>query len=314
MQTAIDATIQVFVISTMLALGLQVPPQRIVKGVRDWRRITRGSLLNLVVIPALGLLAASGLDLSGEIRAGYLLIAFSPAAPYAVKLIAIARGDVASSVGLIITLQLAGVVWVPVLAHLFLDPATGLEYPQLLAAIIVLQLIPLIIGLIGQGTKRMGSPGMTRAVGAISNASFTVLVALILIHDLPRVAQILDMRVLSAVVGLIVASLTAGVFLAGRERSAAAITRPHLRRSEGRPCVGYRHQYFRRRRRRGDHDRRLRADRAGPTHLGGRLVESFRSKRYANASAFSRLNSSSVSFPFSCNAASFEISSARECP
>jgi bile acid:Na+ symporter, BASS family len=220
MQTAIDATIQVFVISTMLALGLQVPPQRIVRGVRDWRSITRGSLLNLVLIPAIGLLAASGLDLSGEIRAGYLLIAFSPAAPYAVKLIAMARGEVASSVGLIITLQLAGVLWVPVLARLFLNPATGLEYPQLFAAIIALQLVPLIIGLTGQGTKWMGSPVVTRAVGAISNASFAALVALILIHDLPRVAQILDIGVLSAVVGLIVTSLTAGVLLAGREKSA----------------------------------------------------------------------------------------------
>jgi bile acid:Na+ symporter, BASS family len=220
MQTAIDVTIQIFVISTMLALGLQVPLERIVRGVRDWRTITTGSLLNLVVIPALGLLAASALDLSAEIRTGYLLTAFSPAAPYAVKLIAIARGEVASSVGLIITLQLAGVVSVPVLAHLFLDFATGLEYPQLFAAILLLQLVPLIVGLIGQGTKGMGSRVTTRAIGALSNASFAALVALILIHDLPRVGQILEIRVLVAVVGLIVASLTAGVLLAGPERSA----------------------------------------------------------------------------------------------
>jgi len=220
MQTAIDLTIQTFVISTMLALGLQVRPERIVRGVRDWRSLTTGSLLNLVVIPALGLLAASGLNLSGEIRTGYLLIAFSPAAPYAVKLIAIARGEVASWVGLIIMLQLAGVVTVPVLAHLFLDPATGLEYPQLFAAIVLLQLVPLIVGLVGQRTRWMGSPVTTRAIGAISNASFAVLVVLILIHDLPRVVQILEIRVLMAVVGLIVASLTTGVFLAGREPSA----------------------------------------------------------------------------------------------
>ena len=220
MQTAIDLTIQTFVISTMLALGLQVPPQRIVRGVRDWRSITMGSLLNLVVIPALGLLAASGLDLSGEVRTGYLLIAFSPGAPYAVKLIAIARGEVASSVGLIITLQLAGVVSVPVLAHLFLDLATGLEYPQLFAAILLLQLAPLIVGLIGQGTKWMGSPRTAQVIGALSNVSFAVLVVLILIHDLPRVVRILEAPVLTAVVGLIVASLTAGALLAGREPSA----------------------------------------------------------------------------------------------
>src|SRR5665809_26357 len=157
MQTAIDLNIQIFVISTMLALGLQVQPQRIVRGVRDWRSIATGSLLNLVVIPALALSVAFALDLSGEIRTGYLLIAFSPAAPYAVKLIAIARGEVASSVGLIITLQLAGVVWVPVLAHFFLDPATGLEYPQLFAAIVLLQLVPLTLGLVAQDTKWIGS-------------------------------------------------------------------------------------------------------------------------------------------------------------
>jgi bile acid:Na+ symporter, BASS family len=220
MQTAIDVTIQIFVVSTMLALGLQVPPERIARGVRDWRTITRGSLLNLVVIPALGLLAASGLDLSAEVRSGYLLVVFSPGAPYAVKLIAIARGDVASSIGLIITLQLAGVVSVPLLAHLFLDPVAGLEYPQLLAAIVLLQLVPLVVGVIGQDRKWMGLPGGARAIGALSNASFAILVALILIHDIPRVVRILELPVLVAVVGLLVTSLTTGAFLGGRERSA----------------------------------------------------------------------------------------------
>ena len=219
MQTAIDLTIQIFVVSTMLALGLQVPPERIARGLRDWRTLTRGSLLNLVIIPALGLLAASGLDLTGEVRTGYLLIAFSPGAPYAVKLIAIARGEVASSVGLIITLQLAGVVSVPVLAHLFLASEAGLEYPQLFAAIVLLQLVPLIVGLIGQGRKWIGLPGTARAIEALSNASFAVLVALILIHDLPRVLRILEIPVLMAVVGLLLASLTTGAFLAGREPS-----------------------------------------------------------------------------------------------
>ncbi|MGH2700740.1 MAG: bile acid:sodium symporter, partial [Actinomycetota bacterium] len=217
MLTAIDVTIQIFVVSTMLALGLQVPPGRIARGVRDWRTITKGLLLNLVVIPALGLLAASGLDLSAEVRTGYLLIAFSPGAPYAVKLIAIARGEIASSVGLIITLQLAGVVFVPVLTRLFLDSEAGLEYPQLFAAIVLLQLVPLVVGLIGQGRKWMGLPGTARAVGALSNASFAVLVVLILIHDLPRVVRILEIPVLMAVVRLLVASLTTGAFLAGRE-------------------------------------------------------------------------------------------------
>jgi bile acid:Na+ symporter, BASS family len=284
MQSAIDVTIQIFVVSTMLVLGLQVPLERFVRGVRDWRTIATGALLNLVVIPALALLAATALDLSAEIRTGYLLIAFSPGAPYALKLIAIARGEVASSVGLIITLQLAGVVWVPVLAHLFLDSATSLEYSQLLAAIILLQLVPLIMGLIGQGSRWMGSSLTTRATGAISNASFVALVVLILIHDLRRVVQILDIRVLTAVVGLIIASLTTGVLLAGREPSA-----------------------------RCDHDRRLCANRADPANYGGRLVESWFS-RYVKAPVFRRLNSSSVSFPLSCNAASFEISSAREYP
>jgi len=65
----------------------------------------------------------------------------------------------------------------------------------------------------------MGSPVTTRAVGALSNVSFAVLVVLILIYDLPRVMRILEAPVVTAVVGLIVASLTSGFFLAGRERS-----------------------------------------------------------------------------------------------
>jgi len=111
------------------------------------------------------------------------------------------------------------VVSVPVLAHLFLDPATGLEYPQLFAAIVLLQLVPLTVGLIGQGTKWIGSPRTGRVIGVLSNVSFAFSSSSYSSTIFPEFVRILEVPVLAAVVGLILASLTAGKERAGREPS-----------------------------------------------------------------------------------------------
>jgi BASS family bile acid:Na+ symporter len=228
MQEASDITLQVFVISTMLALGLRIPLQEMTRGLRDLGSLLPGAALNLLVIPALGVLVANVFDLSPALRVGFVLIAMSPGAPLALKLVEFANGDMAFSVALVVILQLAGLVSVPLLADLFLSSTVDIDYPQVIGSILLLQLVPLVIGFLLMRIRRAHSSLWTRAVSVVSDASFALLVVLVVIDDLPEVANILDPSVVAAVLTLLAASFAAGLALGGpvtsRRRSLAIVS------------------------------------------------------------------------------------------
>jgi bile acid:Na+ symporter, BASS family len=215
MQEASDITLQVFVISTMLALGLRIPLQEMTRGLRDLGSLLPGAALNLLVIPALGVLVANVFDLSPALRVGFVLIAMSPGAPLALKLVEFANGDMAFSVALVVILQLAGLVSVPLLADLFLSSTVEIDYPQVIGSILLLQLVPLVIGFSLMRIRRAESSLWTRAVSVVSDASFALLVVLVVIDDLPEVARILEPSVVAAVLTLLAASFAAGLALGG---------------------------------------------------------------------------------------------------
>jgi bile acid:Na+ symporter, BASS family len=228
MQEASDITLQVFVISTMLALGLRIPLQEMTRGLRDLGSLLPGAALNLLVIPALGVLVANVFDLSPALRVGFVLIAMSPGAPLALKLVEFANGDMAFSVALVVILQLAGLVSVPLLADLFLSSTVDIDYPQVIGSILLLQLVPLVIGFSLMRIRRAESSLWTRAVSVVSDASFALLVVLVVIDDLPEVARILEPSVVAAVLTLLAASFAAGLALGGpvtsRRRSLAIVS------------------------------------------------------------------------------------------
>src|SRR5215213_10189364 len=59
MHRSVDAAILIFVTSTMLSLGLRVPGRAIQQGIRDSRLLMVGTVVNLLLIPALASLVAA---------------------------------------------------------------------------------------------------------------------------------------------------------------------------------------------------------------------------------------------------------------
>jgi bile acid:Na+ symporter, BASS family len=214
MQRAIDTAIVVFVTSTTFSLGLRVPRDKLLRAVRDFRLLVGGSLINALLVPAVGVAIAELFGLSDGLREGFVLIALSPGAPYAVKLVEIARGSLASTVGLLILLQLVALVSVPLLTGLFVQSPAPIDFGKVLSSILLLQLAPLFVGLAIQNTSRR-APALDIAAAAVSNLSFALVVILVVIADWPRIADLLAARALFATVALLAAALVIGYVIGG---------------------------------------------------------------------------------------------------
>jgi bile acid:Na+ symporter, BASS family len=119
-QAAISVSMIVFVVSSMLGMGLGLALSDIVAPLRNWRRVTLALVANFVVMPFAALALARILRLEPSMGIGLLLLGMAAGAPFLPKLAQISRGNLAFAVGLMVLLMVMTVGYVPVVLPLLL--------------------------------------------------------------------------------------------------------------------------------------------------------------------------------------------------
>lgn len=147
----INVLVTITLIEMMLGIGMSVTFADLVGVAKDWRLLVRAALANYVGVPAatVGLLFL--FDARPMVAAGFLILAVCPGAPYGPPFVAIARGNVAVAVGLMVVLAGSSAIIAPLLLYLLLPLMSGSEAltvdaTKIVATLLVTQLIPLCMG------------------------------------------------------------------------------------------------------------------------------------------------------------------------
>ena len=136
----------VFVVSSMLAMGLSLTVPQIVAPLRNARLVVLALAVNFVAVPFLAWAIQQVMDLDQSIYIGLLLMATAGGAPFLPKLAQTAKGDIAFSVGLMVLLMVVTVVYMPIVLPLFLSDVT-IDAWEIAKSLIFVMLVPLGIGL-----------------------------------------------------------------------------------------------------------------------------------------------------------------------
>lgn len=216
----IKIIVPITLIEMMVAAGLGVSFAELAAAARNWRLATKAALANYVCVPAV----AVGLLLwfhptDPTLSAGILILAVCPGAPFGPACTQLARGNVASAVGLMVLLAGSSAIAAPLLLH-FLLPlmasggALQVDAGSIVVTLLVTQLVPLCLGLsvrhwLPRLAERLQRP--TNLLSAILNlATFGV----VLVVYLPLLAEI-RLRGYGGMLALLVASWAAGWLLGG---------------------------------------------------------------------------------------------------
>ena len=113
-QAAISISMIVFVLSSMLGMGLGLRVSEIVAPLRNWRLVMLSLVANFVVMPFAALALARILRLDESMGIGLLLLGMAGGAPFLPKLAQIARGNLAFAVGLMVLLMVMTVGYLPI--------------------------------------------------------------------------------------------------------------------------------------------------------------------------------------------------------
>ena len=93
----------VFVVSSMLAMGLSLTLPQIIEPLRSVRLVVVALLVNFGVVPAVVWGIQQLMNLDQDIYTGLLLMGTAAGAPFLPKLAQVAKGNAAFSVGMIIS-------------------------------------------------------------------------------------------------------------------------------------------------------------------------------------------------------------------
>lgn len=215
----VDFVTVVFVLATMLSMGLALTTDEILASLGHHRLMAKSLLVNLVLVPLLAFAFVLVVPMETGHVVGLLLIAMAPGAPFGPKLAEISHSDVAFASGLMAVLGVVSVATIPATVALLM-PGDVAADPVGIARIVVLtQLVPLVGGLAVRARYRSVATRLHSPVQKLSTFLLVLLVVLLTVvyaGEMRRLVGTGTLLISTAVVG---GSLLLGYALGGPARS-----------------------------------------------------------------------------------------------
>ena len=136
----------VFVASSMLAMGLSLTVREILTPLRNGRLVLLALIANFVLMPLGAFGIARLLRLSEALAAGLLVLGTAAGAPFLPKLAALAKGNLAFAVGLMVLLMVLTVGYMPLVLPRLLE-GVSVDAAKIARSLVLLMLLPLGAGL-----------------------------------------------------------------------------------------------------------------------------------------------------------------------
>lgn len=145
--TVASLALNLFVITSMLAMGMSLTVKQIIDPLRNARLVLLALLGNFVLVPALAVLLTVVLPLGQPQATALILVGACAGAPFLPKLAQMSKGNLALSVGLMVLLMVVTIFYAPLVLPLLL-PGAQVDVLAIAQSLIVLMLLPLAVGLL----------------------------------------------------------------------------------------------------------------------------------------------------------------------
>ncbi|RBI59765.1 sodium symporter [halophilic archaeon] len=211
----VDFATTIFVLSTMLSIGLELTIDQLLNSLKKRRLIAKSLVLNLVAIPLLAYLFVLVLPIEAGYTAGILLIAMAPGAPFGPKLAEISESDIAFASGLMAVLGFVSVVTIPITVALLMPGNVDADPLGIAWLVFAVQLAPLVVGLVVDIRSPPLADRLYPPIQRLSNYSFVFLIVLLLVVYIDEMVLLIGTGTLLISVVLVGAALLLGYVLGG---------------------------------------------------------------------------------------------------
>jgi BASS family bile acid:Na+ symporter len=214
LHTGAKAAVLIFVVSSMLAMGLGLTIRQIVTPLRNGRLVVLALLANFVLMPLGAVILWRLLRLDQPLGVGLLLLGTAGGAPFLPKLAEIAKGNLAFAVGMMVLLMVVTVGYLPLVLPLLLT-GVSVSPAKIARSLVLLMLLPLGAGLAVKARYGGVAARLKPVLDRVSSLSLILLVLLISAANIRNVLDVFGTRGILAGILFILLGFGIGWFLGG---------------------------------------------------------------------------------------------------
>jgi BASS family bile acid:Na+ symporter len=216
LQVILQLSVLVFVITSMLAMGLSLTVRQIIDPLRNARLVILALVANFVLVPILAYLILLVIPLEQGLATGLILMATAAGAPFLPKLAQAAKGNLAFSVGLMVLLMVVTIIYMPIVLPLLLQ---GVEVNPLEIAqsLVIMMLIPLAIGLFVKARYESTAESLQPHMAQTSTFAIALLLVGGLVLNFSAILGVIGTGTILAILIFLVVALVLGYVMGGPE-------------------------------------------------------------------------------------------------
>lgn len=180
--------VTVFVVSSMLNVGLTQKPALLIRHLSNRAFLLRMLLLNFIVVPALMISLTQIVPLEPIYIAGLVLFSMAAGAPFLIKLTSVSRADIALAATVLLMLMITTVLVLPWFLPLVLEGVT-VDTWAMTEALLVQMVLPMVAGMVllhfAESFVALVQPWVAR----LSNIALYLMVVAIVIGYFPAMGD-----------------------------------------------------------------------------------------------------------------------------
>jgi len=210
--TISSLALNLFIITSMLAMGMSLTVKQIIEPLRNVRLVVLILIGNFLLTPALALLLTMILPMGQPQASALILLGACAGAPFLPKLAQMAKGELATSVGLMVLLMVLTIFYAPLVLPLIL-PGAQVDVAAIAQSLIILMLLPLVIGLLAKWRYSETASEWLPHLSQASSYSLMLLVVAALVLQFRNIIGAIGSWLILGTLLLIVGGTVLGYFL-----------------------------------------------------------------------------------------------------
>ena len=223
LEKAVPIATLIFVVSSMVAMGLGLKVAQITAPLRNLRLVAMSLLANFALMPAAAIVLARVLRLDEPLGVGLLVLGVAAGAPFLPKLTQIAKGNLAFAVALMVLLMVITVGYLPLVLPVLL-PGVSVNPAKIARSLVLLMLVPLVVALAVNAKLPAAAARAKPLFDRLSSLGLILVVVLLVVVNFNKVLSVFGTRAILAGMLFIAFGYAVGWALGGP----AADTRPVL--------------------------------------------------------------------------------------
>jgi len=221
MQVIFNISILVFVVGSMLGMGLSLTVKQIVEPLKNVRLVVYSILANFIVIPAFVYAMLLVLPVSEGESIGLILLSLSAGAPFLPKLAEVAKGNIAFSIGLMLLLMVITIFFLPLVLPLLLSGASVSSW-AIAKSLIVMMLIPLIIALWTRAKFETIASRLLPVFSGLANIALLLIIITLMILHFQSMMDMIGPGLIGIII-LLIAALAFGYLMGGPSKDTRVV-------------------------------------------------------------------------------------------